>query len=382
MKKLLIFYNFFKPAKNAGGIVRSLDNLIGLLSKDYKIFIFTSAYDLRVVQPLQDVVHNQWISYSKNVEVYYAADRWSLFLTIKREITRISPDISYINGIFSPGFVLLPLFSFKLLRKSTMLVVAPRGMLQEGALQGKWFKKAVYLWLFKALGLHKGVRWHATDSQEFNDIQSQFGLRSNVVLAILALDTPSIKIPTVKMLPKSKGTTIKLIYLSLIAQKKNLLFLLQVLQQVSHIKIQLDVYGPVKDVEYWLLCQQEAKKLPNNVIFSYCGLADPDQVIETIQKYHFFILPTHGENFGHAIYEALLAGRPVMISDKTPWKDMEAKKGGWIFSLQGSEIKQVIENAANMDEETYFEYCKGAQIVAQQYLADNDFHQQYIKLFS
>jgi glycosyltransferase involved in cell wall biosynthesis len=45
------------------------------------------------------------------------------------------------------------------------------------------------------------------------------------------------------------------------------------------------------------------------------------------------LLPTRNENFGYVILEALLAGCPVILSDQTPWRDLDAKQAGWVVPL-------------------------------------------------
>ena len=42
----------------------------------------------------------------------------------------------------------------------------------------------------------------------------------------------------------------------------------------------------------------------------------------TLAGYDLFLLPTRGENFCHAVFDALEAGLPVLISDQTPWQDL------------------------------------------------------------
>ena len=44
-------------------------------------------------------------------------------------------------------------------------------------------------------------------------------------------------------------------------------------------------------------------------------------------------MPSLGEGYGHAIIEAMTAGVPVLISDKTPWRDLHAAQVGWDISL-------------------------------------------------
>lgn len=46
------------------------------------------------------------------------------------------------------------------------------------------------------------------------------------------------------------------------------------------------------------------------------------------------LLPTLGENFGHSIIEALSAGLPVIISNRTPWKNLIAEGVGADLPLE------------------------------------------------
>ena len=43
-----------------------------------------------------------------------------------------------------------------------------------------------------------------------------------------------------------------------------------------------------------------------------------------------FCLPTHSENFGLAVLEALLCGTPVLTTSETPWASYASQPGFWI----------------------------------------------------
>ena len=62
-----------------------------------------------------------------------------------------------------------------------------------------------------------------------------------------------------------------------------------------------------------------------------------------------FLLPTGGENFGHAIFEALSCGVPALISDRTPWRDLLrvifADPSGIVVSL----VNEVVERQNDDD---------------------------------
>ena len=58
---------------------------------------------------------------------------------------------------------------------------------------------------------------------------------------------------------------------------------------------------------------------------------------EVFAENDLFFFPTHGENYGHVIAEALVAGCPVLISDQTSWRNLEHEKVGWDIPLDQPE---------------------------------------------
>lgn len=56
-----------------------------------------------------------------------------------------------------------------------------------------------------------------------------------------------------------------------------------------------------------------------------------DEKWELFRSADFFVLPTHSENFGLAIAEALASGTPVITTVGTPWSDLNSSQAGkWI----------------------------------------------------
>jgi glycosyltransferase involved in cell wall biosynthesis len=62
-----------------------------------------------------------------------------------------------------------------------------------------------------------------------------------------------------------------------------------------------------------------------------------EMIPELISDHGLLFLPTQGENFGHSIIEALMAGCPVLISDRTPWRDLEQAGVGADIPLEHPE---------------------------------------------
>ena len=65
----------------------------------------------------------------------------------------------------------------------------------------------------------------------------------------------------------------------------------------------------------------------------YRGPIGHEQVLDTFCGYDAFLFPTYSENYGHVIVESLLAGCPVIMSDRTPWRDLAKEHAGWDLDL-------------------------------------------------
>ncbi|HTH55181.1 MAG TPA: glycosyltransferase family 4 protein [Cyclobacteriaceae bacterium] len=369
MKSLLILYPHFYPSFKGGGPVQSLTNLVELLHNECKISVVCSAYDLGESTILEGIKPDEWNSYLDSVDVFYATSNG--YSAVRSALEHFKPDIIYLNGMFSPSYNWLPLV---LVNKSKQqVIISPRGMLQGGALALKPLKKKIFLTLFKLLGLHKNISWHATDLQEEMDIRIVFGANARVTVA------PNIPKKPLQPKPRKKqGAQLRLVFLSLITEKKNVHVVLEALKLVK-LPITFHIFGPVKDHRYWERC----KALMQDQIHAieYLGSVNPNEVQNQISKYDAFILPTKGENFGHAIYESLSVGTPVIISKHTPWKVAEKRAGFVVESEAPEKWAWAIERFYTLDENEYSALSAGAHALAKKYFEENNFMSQYRRLF-
>jgi glycosyltransferase involved in cell wall biosynthesis len=60
-----------------------------------------------------------------------------------------------------------------------------------------------------------------------------------------------------------------------------------------------------------------------------------------------FILPSHSENFGVTVAEALSYGTPVIASHGTPWKEINSRKVGWWVSNDVESLSLCLKSALN-----------------------------------
>lgn len=190
---------------------------------------------------------------------------------------------------------------------------------------------------------------------------------------------PKANIGEFKKIDKKVGH-VRLVYVSRIAAIKNLHVLLDCMQGLTN--IQLDIYGPKED-DYWVKCQRIIDNLDSSNQVNYLGSVPNEEVGKKIQNAHFFVLPTLGENFGHAIFEAFAAGRPVIISDQTPWKELDKINVGWDLSLDDLNLwLQTLETVIKMDNVTFQKKCKESYTFALNYISRSALKSKYLELFS
>ena len=256
------------------------------------------------------------------------------------------------------------------------VVIAPRGMLQQESLAIKPVKKKIYLSILKKLLLRREVYWHVTTAQEKLHLQSFI---SDAKFISVIGNVPNYQInfePDAETLPDTKvfGTV------ALISPMKNIHLILDSLANIDF-ALTYKLYGPIKDQKYWNACLQSIKNLPPSIKFIYGGEIKPDTVGEVISSFDFYIQPSKSENFGHSIFEAFNHGIPVIISDQTPWKSLQKKRAGWDVDLTDSQsLENAISNAAQLDNNSYLEYCKGSRKMAVDYMESHNFVREYSSL--
>jgi len=377
--KLLFVYDHFFPAYKAGGPIQSLTNLATALKYSHEISVLTSAFDLNERQTMENMQVNEWaeitvLQHDIPINVWYAGLHQPTVLSFKEQLKKVDPTVVYLNGMFSFRFVIIPLVALK--NSTVKVVLCPRGMLQAGALAGKSLKKRAYLSMLKISGLLKRVVWHATNEEEERDIQKLVGKGSRIVIAP---NIPKKPLDSVSHAKKIAGS-LRLVYLSLISEKKNLLQAIEIVGN-SDSRVSLDIYGPIKDTDYWNKCKVVIEKYPGRI--NYKGDVHPETVQDTFSEYDACILLTKGENFGHALYECLSAGRPVITSYFTPWNDLRQRKAGWNLDISNNiSSMETLGSIAALDAPAFESFCEGAHQLASSYYATSSDMGNYHKLFS
>lgn len=133
--------------------------------------------------------------------------------------------------------------------------------------------------------------------------------------------------------------------------------------------VYLDIVGPLEDADYWRECLLIINALPANIVVNVTGPMQYNEALQSLIDAHFFVLPTKNENFGYVFIEALAAGCPLLISDRTMWDDVERHNAGWTLPLDNTDIwRQKIVNCISMDGAAYARMSKAARNFALNWL--------------
>ena len=334
---VLVLAGRYRPGYRAGGPVASVENLVRVLGGEFDFRVLALDHDLGDPTPYSDA--------SRRPEAIYlplagAAAR------IRKEVKR-ARGVVYVQSLFDPFWGLMPLMTAP--RKS--LLVSPRGQLAPGALAFGGPKKRIALGMLRARGLGRAL-WQATADSDADEMRraAPWIASDRIVVAPNLPSDPGFS-------PRRKPVgNLKAIYVGRIDPKKNLL---TAVRAAAAAGVELEVVGPAEDTAYAEECRRAAAASER---VTFAGALPPDAVRERLAGADAFLFPTHGENYGHSIVEAMLSGLPALIGDATPWRNLEATKAG--FDLPPDDVDgfaAALQKLAKMPEEEYVRWSEGAR---------------------
>lgn len=234
--------------------------------------------------------------------------------------------------------------------RSVPLVLSPRGMMDRWAWRHRARRKT-----FARTFIHPGAfeavdGWHATSPREAEDIRS-LGFQQPICVAPNGVSAPSASEQEAaaehwrKLIPASRQKPVALFY-SRFHKKKRVLELIDLWREFGSDDWLLllvgipEEFSPQKIENYVLNTGQTGR------IRAIDGLGHPPPYgIASL-----FVLPSHGENFGLSIAEALAHGVPAVVTDTTPWLGLNAQGAGKCVPWNG--YGEALREALSTDTQT------------------------------
>lgn len=367
--KICILSHCFYPSRKRGGPTVSVTNLAKLLAKHHEVSVITVGYEMgektfySSVKPGKNRLFDCDVYYleKNNCKAYFEA------------LDAVLPDVIYVSSLFSWQYALTAM-AWRKKNKNTQVIIAPRGELMPAALARGYGKKRMYLWMCKRFLQMHACMFHSTAKEETRAIQEMFPkarvFEASNISTYERQENPGIT--------KQAGE-LKMLTVGRIHPIKNVHLDIAVLGQLRG-AVTLDIYGSPEDKAYYERCLEEASRLPENIRVNFCGNVDHEKLKTIYPQYHCFISLTQTENFGHSIVEAIHSGNPVIISDRTPWHELEQHRAGMEFSLDDLDrIPSALQRFVDMDGETFAAWQQGVLSYAEE-ITKKTGVDQYLKM--
>ena len=382
MTTILTLADYYLPGTHAGGALRSLANLITTLGGDLDFRVITRDRDWLSNERYPNITPGTWEAVGP-AKVMYLAPENVRPAVLRRVIAETPHDVLYLNSLFSRVLTLSVLAYRRLgMIPSKPAVLAPRGQLTPGAIGINARKKAFFLTAARAAGLYRDIIWQASSPDEEREVHEHFDAPRASARAVVAPDlpTPWGQLAVVTHRRKTPGS-LKATFISRIARKKNLHGAIELLRELET-STQFDVYGPPEDPVYLRECQAAMSTLPAHVTARYAGALEYEDIARTFAEYDLFLFPTLGENFGHVLIEALAAGCPVAVSDRTPFRDLEMHGAGWVVPLEEpARFRAALETCGAMTADDHSRMSNAAREFARRVIMDPRPIEQNRRLF-
>lgn len=212
---------------------------------------------------------------------------------------------------------------------SVPFVISPRGMMTSWAWHHHRFKKRLADRLVHPGALQAAAGWHATSEAEAADIRN-LGFRQPICVAPNGVELPSD--PQLQLArefwhdraPALRERKVALFY-SRLHSKKRIVELIDLWRALAPKDWLLLVVGIPDQFSVRQLEEQILREGAKDQILVFDGTYQPPPYAVA----ELCILPSHSENFGLVVAEALAAEVPVLTTDATPWAELNTRGVGW-----------------------------------------------------
>lgn len=225
-------------------------------------------------------------------------------------------------------------------RTGTPYIVTPRGMLDPWARRNSAWKKRVATTAFERAHLRGAYCLRATAEMEAQHFR-EMGLVNPIAIVPNGISLP-------KLWLRTTGSLRQILFLSRIHPKKGVDILLKswAVLQTEFLEWELVIAG-IDENGYETELKRLARKL-NLKRVRFVGEKHGDEKQKTYRDADIFVLPTHAENFGLVVAEALAQETPVITTHNAPWEGLSHNECGWWIDLNQTQLTDTMHTAMSM----------------------------------
>lgn len=279
----------------------------------------------------------------------------------------ISPDVFHANCCWLPMSARMAIWAKQ---RGYKVVYTPHGMLEPWIMKRHyWTKKLPAILLFQRRGMEVADVIHSTaDSEKENLVR--LGWNKKIVVIPNCVQVDKIELKT------SWTRTKEILFLSRVHVKKGINFLIEAVASLKdeyaaeqkEFPISRCIVAGEGDEAYINELRDMAAQRGVGDIVDFVGGVYGGTKWKLFRKADVFVLPTHSENFGIVVAEALASGTPVITTKGTPWQELKECHCGW-WTEVGSEatfaaLKEFLQcTEAELEEMG----CNGRRLVEKKY---------------
>lgn len=268
-------------------------------------------------------------------------------------------DIVHIHGLWQPVLHKAGVWADN---QGSPILWSPHGMLAPWAIKHKWWKKCLPWYLYQRHDLRRATCFHATSDLEVQWIRER-GFNQSCCVVPLGTHLPDLqnKLENDRNPLFSRRAEKKLaLFVGRIYPVKNLGTLIRAFaearRKMNAADWRLILAGPdqaghkselVQLVRSLRLTVADLvnshvdavefirNEMDSDILFTGPVLGDQKDALYRCAD--IFVLPSHTENFAGVVVDALAFGVPVMVSDKTPWREVDEIRCGMVCptSIEG-----------------------------------------------
>jgi glycosyltransferase involved in cell wall biosynthesis len=252
----------------------------------------------------------------------------------------LSFDIVHINSLYQFPSTIAAHYCRKF---GVPYILRPHGTLDPFLFHRHRMRKSVYEALFDRRNLAAAAAVSFTAEEEM-ELARSLGLRFRGAIVPLGVDLDDLQLTTAKgrldqLWPNTAGKKVAL-FLGRLNFKKGLDILARAFGTIARERqdVHLLLAGPDNEgygdkVKQWLKDEGALDRV------TFCGMITGREKAIALSQSTLFVLPSYTENFGIAVVEAMVAGMPVVISNKVNiWREVHRSGAGIVVNLESGEL--------------------------------------------
>ncbi|MEM6427537.1 MAG: hormogonium polysaccharide biosynthesis glycosyltransferase HpsP [Cyanobacteria bacterium P01_D01_bin.128] len=261
-------------------------------------------------------------------------------------------DIAHIHALFSPVSSLAAAIAR---RRRLPYILRPLGTLDPADLQKKRQLKQIYAAVLERPNIAGAAALHFTSAQEAK-ISERFGATTRDLVLPLGV-SPTAQRSQIEPyqrfnLPRDRPL---LLYMSRIDPKKGIELLIPALETLiaEDVPFHLVLCGAnPQDRAYETRIREQIAASPLGDRATLTGFVSGDLKAALLAAADVFVLPSYYENFGIAVAEAMMAGKPVVISNGIHiWEGVSSSESGWVIPTEVGPLTDALREALSQPAE-------------------------------